>query len=229
MSRPDSDTVVESVDQWVYRGECTFTRKLQYKSSSYGYGRSLICVAEFDELKYSYRVYFSCSSTHQIMPGYISTADFLPIFRIDPGNLNTVNCRGDKCRREFGPETGIWCTACHGDPDESAGMVIDCLIKRDFTFGDIPDDCIIHVKRTKRDRYEVSERASDLKDKIADAESKVAPGGYYDVKIRELTDKINAERAETLHAITKWRDQIESISDSGTGMDTDSSADSDNE
>jgi len=167
------------------------------------------------------------------MPNYISTAEFLPIFRINPNDLNTVNCRGDKCRREFGPETGIWCTACHGDPDESASTVIDRLIKHEFTFGDIPDDCIVHVKRTKRDQYDILRRVSELEDKIAVAESKVAPGGYYDAKIQEKTDKINAERAKTLHAITKYRYQIESISDpdsgSDSGADSSSSSGSDDE
>lgn len=213
MSRPQGDTPVSYVIQWTYKDGCEFVDALTYYLNAYDSSWSLICIATFEELKYNYRVYFSCAGVHQIMPRFVSMAKFLPIFSTDPAGLKTINCRGDKCRREFGPESGVWCTACHGNINENAYLVIDSLMRCDFKFKSIPNDHILYVEKIKRSEHEIAVSLSEILDKIASTEAKLVPGGYYDKRLHELMIQIETERAEASWKIDKWKELIGTITD----------------
>lgn len=212
MSRPSDSTLAESVQQWTsYHAKengCPFKEKLAHHLSRYASSNSLICSADFNELSHSYKVYFSVSSTHQLTTGYLSGIEFLPIFTIDPQELKEVNCRGDKCRRSFDPSSGIWCTACHGDLDDSAYSLIDHLLKPSFKFGKIPESCILYIESTKNDGREREEQVSLIEGRIEALREKIKKGGEYDQEI----EAIERKRVADTVALTELELQLEDSS-----------------
>lgn len=200
MSRPSDSARADCVEQWAWYGfetdSCPFEKKLTHELTQYDSDKSLICSARFSSLSHSYKVYFSVSPTHQLITRYLSEVTFLPLFKIDLKDLKTVNCRGDKCRRSFGPESGIWCTACHGEPRESASGLISCLLKSSFKFNEIPESCILHIEARAKDRAERYAQEA-LRASIESLKEMIGPGGEYDQQI-EAIEKKRAADAEFL-------------------------------
>jgi hypothetical protein len=185
MSRPKNDTRVTCIKQWEYDKKeiCPFKYRLVAPIKSYGYERSLICKAECIELSYTYEVYFSLSDD-QITKAY-SLGSLLPLFVIDMSDLTRTNCRGDKCRHDFGPESGNWCTACHGEPEGNASMIVD-LLRSDLKFGDIPSDNILYIEKKKNNESVRGYAESTIKEEIEKLEGMVKAGGGYDVMITKI-------------------------------------------
>jgi hypothetical protein len=98
MSRPKNETYLRSKQQWCYdiHVACPFGDKLLHRLKDYVYETSLICRSEFVESKYAYEVYFSVSDNQVSTHGL---GELLPLFVMRMNNLSTVDCQGEKCRR----------------------------------------------------------------------------------------------------------------------------------
>lgn len=74
------------------------------------------------------------------------SVEFWPsLARISPNNARYVDCRGDKCRNSFNVmDTGVWCTACHGEIDNASAISI--FIPYTINVAKIDQNAILHYE-----------------------------------------------------------------------------------
>lgn len=71
-------------------------------------------------------------------------------FKFDPSEIDEIECRGDKCRRNISLiDNKIWCRSCHGELETD--YIMDYLLKKVIIFEDIPKECIIKTIISKEE------------------------------------------------------------------------------
>lgn len=144
---------------------CPFDKILGVDATNYISERSLLFLIESNGFKKSYngkdmlvtyRVLVTVgppvNEAIGIAEGYrdranlYSTPFYNEFFVHSPNSVSRTNCHGDKCRRSFMvKETGIWCTACHGEFDEDATNLYS-LFRDTILFSQIPKDSILFIE-----------------------------------------------------------------------------------
>ena len=121
---------------------------------------------------------------------------------VSPTELVYTNCRGDKCRRDFSPNSGNWCTACNGT-FESAGQVIS-LFKSDIRFNDIPREAILHIETketpidwtNEADLKLASQKVAKDVTRVAEIDERIKSGGLYDRMVATYIQSIKDKRQQ---------------------------------
>lgn len=198
------------VSQWVYDGyedgvtkeSLAFFDKLTEVHSEYTSWKSLIAKVKFAK---GVVVYLTLSSDGAQLYKGVGWHGFhkapLHLVTCQLDEVNTTDCRGDKCRRSMSyADNGLWCTACHGDPDISA--VFGDLMPYEVSFADLPRKAILWADT--RGSLALATKLRD--DEVAALRRKLAPGGQFDQDLVGLNmRRVMAETRLEVLTFSTWK------------------------